>query len=150
MRTQRQTAAAQVAPTWSERMNLEQVLARWARHEGEAPATNRLSGRWTNQYGSVAELAVDEGKVSGTFTSAVGAEDGLVGEVVGHASGDIVAFSVRWPAHTRSLTSYVGQVVDDGGAPALRTLWHLIVDIPDEAEPTRLWTTIHSGADTFR
>mgnify|MGYP001551410563 FL=1 len=50
----------------------------------------------------------------------------------------------------RSITSWVGQVVEVNGAPELKTLWHLIVDIPDSDESTGLWTTVHTGADTFR
>ena len=60
------------------------------------------------------------------------------------------AFSVLWPSHVRSITSWVGQVVEVNGAPELRTLWHLVADIPDADESTGLWATVHSGADTFR
>jgi hypothetical protein len=70
--------------------------------------------------------------------------------VTGFVRGDIIAFSVLWPPPMRSLTSWVGQVVDVAGAPVLKTLWHLIVDIPDADEPMSLWTTVHTRADTFR
>ncbi|HSO93120.1 MAG TPA: hypothetical protein VLS53_01450 [Candidatus Dormibacteraeota bacterium] len=41
-------------------------------------------------------------------------------------------------------------MVEANGASELKTLWHLIVDIHDSDEATGLWTTVHTGADTFR
>ena len=137
-------------------MRLEQVLARWARNTpvstGSATASPvSVAGRWTNEYGSVAELSVDGERVFGTYTSTVGERTGtLSGPIIGFVRGDIVAFSVLWPAYMSSITSWVGQVVEVNGAPELRTLWHLIVDIPDPDEAGSLWTTVHTGADTFR
>jgi hypothetical protein len=137
-------------------MRLEQVLAQWARRglaaSAQEPAVPAFtSGRWTNEYGSVADIEVDGDRLSGTYTSAVGSAAGpLTGPLTGYARGDTVAFTVLWPAHMRSITSWVGQVVDTGPGPELKALWQLIVDIPDADEATGLWTTIHSGADTFR
>lgn len=135
-------------------MSLEQVLGQWARASATgAPAATpvSLAGRWTNELGSVAEITVDGERLSGTYTSAVGGPAGSVsGPITGFARGDIVAFSVLWPGPLRSLTSWVGQVVEVDGTPQLRTLWHLIVDIPDPEEARGLWTTVHSGADAFR
>lgn len=135
-------------------MRLEQVLAQWA---GSTPTETPqavekvVSRRWTNEYGSVADISVDGDRILGTYTSTVGGGIGsLSGPISGFARGDIVAFEVLWPAHMRSITSWVGQVVDVNGTPELRTLWHLIVDIPDSEEATGLWTTVHTGADTFR
>jgi len=108
-----------------------------------------VAGRWTNEYGSVVELTVEGHTVSGTFTAG-GLGKPTAGPLTGWVSGDIVAFSVRWPLATHSLTSWVGQVVDEGGAPALKTMWHLIIDIPDVDEKAALWATVHTGADTFR
>jgi hypothetical protein len=136
-------------------MRLEQVLAEWVRRRpvGSAaapPAADSLSGRWTNEYGSVAEITLDGERISGTYTSQVGGADGpLAGPITGYARGDIVAFSVLWPTPMRSITSWVGQVVDAGSGPELKTLWHLIVDIPDADEARGLWTTVHTGSDTF-
>jgi hypothetical protein len=137
-------------------MKLEQVLAQWARRipaSASAPpeATTVLSGRWTNEYGSVADIAVDGDRIDGTYTSTVGSAGGpLTGPITGFVRGDTVAFAVLWPAHMRSITSWVGQVVDVEGTAELRTLWQLIVDVPDAEEATGLWTTVHAGADTFR
>ncbi len=136
-------------------MRLEQVLAQWAKgasiSSDTQPAAATVAGRWTNEYGSVAEITVDGDRVYGTYTSAVGDQTGaLSGPITGFARGDIVAFSVLWPTSVRSITSWVGQVVEVNGAPELKALWHLIVDIPDSAEARGLWTTVHTGADTFR
>ncbi|AGU53050.1 avidin family protein [Variovorax paradoxus B4] len=135
-------------------MRLERVLAQWA---GGAMADNPQSpqglvtGRWTNEYGSVADIAVDGDRVLGTYTSAVGDDAGVLsGPISGFVRADIVAFAVLWPAHMRSITSWVGQVVDNDGVPELKTLWHLIVDLPDADEAAGLWTTVHTGADVFR
>jgi hypothetical protein len=137
-------------------MNLEQVLARWARYgmpagAGEAPQkASSVAGRWTNEYGSTVALEIDGDRIFGSYTSAVGADTPVGGPVTGFVRGDIVAFSVLWPPAMRSITSWVGQVVEVEGVPVLKTLWHLVVDIPDAEEPTGLWTTVHCGADTFR
>ncbi|HEY0858759.1 MAG TPA: avidin/streptavidin family protein [Albitalea sp.] len=136
-------------------MRLEQVLARWAKklpaRGARTPAPDPVSGRWTNEYGSVADLQVDGERVFGTYTSAVGSSAGaLSGPISGFVRGDIVAFSVLWPPHMRSITSWVGQVVEVNGAPELRALWHLVADIPDAEEAAGLWATVHAGADTFR
>lgn len=135
-------------------MRLEQVLAQWAGSvptDAQQAVEDVVSGLWTNEYGSVADISVEDTRILGTYTSTVGGGAGsLSGPISGFARGDIVAFSVLWPAHTRSMTSWVGQVVDVNGTPELRTLWHLIVDIPDSEEAAGLWATVHTGADTFR
>lgn len=62
-------------------MRLEQVLAQWAKGASlsggtQEPARTSVAGRWTNEYGSVAEIIVDGDRVSGTYTSAVGGPTG--------------------------------------------------------------------------
>jgi hypothetical protein len=115
-----------------------------------AGGASPIQGTWKNQYGSVALLVVNLNVVTGTYTSQVSSGGPpITGAVTGFAIEDTVAFSVLWPG-TGSITSWVGQVVDEGGVPTLRTLWHLVVDIPDANEPKSLWQTIYSGADTFR
>ncbi|HJV60927.1 MAG TPA: avidin/streptavidin family protein [Albitalea sp.] len=143
-------------------MRLEQVLARWARTSAAArrapasapsPSQSPVAGRWTNEYGSVADITVDGDRIRGTYTTAVAggtAPEPLAGPISGFVRGDVVAFSVLWPPYMHSITSWVGQVVDVDGEPQLKTLWHLIVDIPDADEPSGLWATVHTGSDTFR
>ena len=71
------------------------------------------------------------------------------GSITGYISGDIIAFSVLWPAAAGSIMSWVGQIVDDKGGEILKTLWHLVINIPDDKEPEGLWTSIYAGADEF-
>lgn len=64
-------------------MRLEQVLAQWAKGASlsggtQEPARTSVAGRWTNEYGSVAEIIVDGDRVSGTYTSAVGGPTGSI------------------------------------------------------------------------
>ena len=108
-------------------MRLEQVLGQWAKGTSlsggtqEAAGTS-VAGRWTNEYGSVAEIAVDGDRITGTYTSAVGGATGpMSGPINGFVRGDIVAFAVLWPVNMRSITSWVGQVVEVNGAPVLKT-----------------------------
>ncbi|HSO93121.1 MAG TPA: avidin/streptavidin family protein [Candidatus Dormibacteraeota bacterium] len=92
-------------------MRLEQVLAQWAKGISTAsgarePAVTSVVGRWTNEYGSVAEIGVEGDRLFGTYTSSVGGESGcLSGPINGFVRGDIVGFAVLWPAYMRSITS---------------------------------------------
>ncbi len=47
------------------------------------------------------------------------------------------------------MTAWTGQLVDDEDAPRIKTLWHLVTDVPDVDEPKRLWTSTFAGADEF-
>ena len=33
--------------------------------------------------------------------------------------------------------------------PEIRTLWHLVTNVPDADEPKELWTSTYAGADEF-
>lgn len=68
-------------------MRLEQVLAQWANGTSIASGTyetagTSVAGRWTNEYGSVAEICVDGDRVFGTYTSTVGAETGALAKAL--------------------------------------------------------------------
>jgi hypothetical protein len=43
----------------------------------------------------------------------------------------------------------VGQVERRGG-DRIRTLWHLVQDVPDQDEPQELWASVLTGTDLFR
>ena len=93
---------------------------------------------------------VNGSALSGTYTSQVSGGGGSIsGPITGYVTGDIVAFSVLWPTPAGSITSWIGQIVDEGGKPTLKTLWHLVINIPDANEPTGLWETMLAGSDTF-
>jgi len=105
-------------------------------------------GRWKNQMGSEMDLKVSGNDVTGTYTSASSAGGGpITGTLKGYVAGDLISFIVLWPGG--SMTAWTGQLVDDEDVPRIKTLWHLVTDIPDAQEPTRLWTSTFAGADEF-
>ena len=64
-------------------MRLEQVLARWAGEasiagSAQTAAAASVAGRWTNEYGSVAEIGVEGERLVGTYTSKVGSGSGTL------------------------------------------------------------------------
>jgi hypothetical protein len=40
-------------------------------------------------------------------------------------------------------------MVGEEANPVIRTLWHLVTEVPNEDEPTELWTSTFAGADEF-
>jgi hypothetical protein len=113
-------------------------------------ANPNFSGRWVNELKSFMVLTIKRNSVSGKYTSLVSSSGKTVsGPVIGYVAGDVIAFSVLWPASLSSITSWVGQIVIDSGVQHLNTLWHLIVNVPDAQDPSSIWTTIHAGADIF-
>ena len=110
-----------------------------------------FSGYWVNELHSSMDLIIRGTSVSGKYTSAVSGEGGMVsGPIIGYVAGDVIAFSVLWPGTTPSITSWVGQLVTENGEQTLDTLWHLVVSVSDAQDPSSIWTTIHSGADSFK
>lgn len=110
-----------------------------------------FSGHWENQLGSTMELTVSGSGVTGTYTSvssATGDKGGpITGPVKGYTAGDRIAFMVLWPKG--SMTAWTGQLVDVDGELRLKTLWHLVTEIPDASEPKFLWMSTFAGADDF-
>ena len=108
-----------------------------------------FSGLWINQRKSLLKLKQDGSSITGTFDSGVG-DDGqkLEVPVVGWANGDRIAFTTTYPRYG-TVVAWVGQQVADGGNPALIAHWLHETDIPDQAEPTALWTSTRIGADRF-
>jgi hypothetical protein len=107
-----------------------------------------FAGKWQNEYQSVAEFKVNGSAVSGTYTSKVsGTGQTVSGPIVGQASGDVIAFTVLWPTKGPSITSWVGQVIQDGTSETLQALWHLAMDISED--PKQVWESVFAGADVF-
>ena len=131
-------------------MNHERILQRAKAQDAGAAkgAPASVTGKWVNEYGSSAEFIVSGNSLSGRYVSKAGGA--LEGSISGYISGDIVAFSVLWPAAAGSITSWVGQIVEDEGTEILKTLWYLVTNIPDDKEREGLWTSIYAGADEFR
>jgi Avidin family len=108
-----------------------------------------FSGLWKNQIGSSMDLKVNGPNVAGEYTSASSSSGGEIkGTLKGYISGDLISFLVLWNK-SGSMTAWVGQMVDDQTKPKIKTLWHLVTNIPDSDEPTKLWLSVFTGADEF-
>ena len=88
--------------------------------------------------------------MTGTYSSTVSGGGGgtIEGAIAGFADDDIITFVVKWSGYS-SMTAWVGQVVDVGGAETIKTLWHLIRNVDDANEPTKAWSAVLAGADQF-
>lgn len=109
-------------------------------------ATIDVVGSWKNERGSLLVIdAVVDGKLHGSFRSAVGKVDPQkTFALVGVVRGDVVGFTVDFGA-AGSVASWVGQIDGD----TLRTQWHLSRDVADADEAAQLWSSTLSGADAF-
>ncbi|MDP2330378.1 MAG: avidin/streptavidin family protein [Reyranella sp.] len=119
-----------------------------AKTEAIAGAAFDFNGTWMNQYGSRMELKVSGQTLAGIYESAVSSSGSAIkGQLSGFINGDLITFSVNWP--TAAITSWVGQVIKDGGNDVIATLWQMAANVPDADEPTGLWQSIHAGTDRF-
>lgn len=108
-----------------------------------------FSGRWRNQMNSIMDLTVHGNTVTGTYNSASSSGGPPVqGAITGVTAGDLIAFTVLW-TQSGSITSWTGQLVDEAGVETLRTLWHLVTNVPDANEPDKFWMSTWAGADEF-
>jgi hypothetical protein len=132
-------------------MRLESRIRKVAKLAASAKLSDyAFTGKWQNELGSVMDLDVVNGLVNGTYNSAVSATGAPVtGKIKGFAKADILALVVRWNIPAASMTSWVGQVERRGG-DRIRTLWHLVQDVPDQDEPQELWASVLTGTDLFR
>jgi hypothetical protein len=107
------------------------------------------SGPWVNEMGSTMQVAVNAGVLSGTYTSAQSGGGGSVsGPLQGFLGGDLLAFQVQWPGG--SITAWVGHLfVDSGGHEEIKTLWHLVTEIPNPDDPNDFWQSVLAGSDIF-
>ena len=114
-------------------------------------AKSDFSGKWINQIESTMTLTVNGSDVTGEYeskTSISGAGGGKIkGILKGYVAGDLISFTVLWPRG--SITAWVGQMVDEKTTPRIKTLWHLVTEVPDAKEPDYLWTSTFTGADEF-
>lgn len=109
-----------------------------------------FSGKWKNQLNSEMDLVITGQKVTGRYKSLVSSGGSTVeGEITGYVDRDLIAIVVNWDT-TASLTSWTGQMVDEGGTETIETLWHLVMDIAEgPAEGAAIWQSTFAGADTF-
>ncbi len=127
----------------------EQALATAASTPAAAPPAD-FNGRWRNQMSSFMDLNVNGSTVTGTYNSASSAAGGSVqGAVTGVTVGDLIALTVLW-TQSGSITSWTGQLTEDqDGTSRLRTLWHLVTNIPNDQEAGKFWMSTWAGADDF-
>jgi hypothetical protein len=133
-------------------MRLEKALALPALGGTPAHAVD-FEGTWTNQLGSTMDLKVIGQVVSGKYTSKVSGNNGggqVKGDLAGFAAEDLISVVVKWDIPSASMTTWVGQVIQEDGEEVLRTLWHLIRDIPDAEEKDEAWAAVLTGTDVFR
>ena len=118
-------------------------------HAGE-PKPDLFSGQWENERGSAVTLVSKDGLVSGHYQTNVGQPDKSQHfPLTGWTEGDQITFTVNFKGYG-SLTSWTGQLSEDGQGAYIRTLWHLTRDVPDSKEDDDLWGSITAGASTFR
>ena len=109
-----------------------------------------FSGVWVNDRGSHVTFENEDGLLSGLYQTNVGQPDkSRKFPLTGFAQGDQITFTVNFKGYG-SMTSWTGQLTDDGHGPYIRTLWHLTRDVEDQREPDDLWKSITSGASDFR
>jgi hypothetical protein len=120
-----------------------------------APASRKGAaawiGRWYNQMGSYMDLklANDEITAGSSYTTKTSGAGGSLTskKMCGYVEGDLISLLVLWPGGSQ--TAWTGQLVDDVTNPRIKTLWHLVTEIPDADEPTKLWMSTFTGADEF-
>ena len=116
----------------------------------DAPTAPDFNGAWENDMGSLATFTIKDGEVRGTYQTNVGQpEKSKLFPLIGFVQGDQITFSVNFKTYG-SMTAWTGQLIlDDKGAPTIRTLWHLTKDIEDHKEKDDIWGSIRTGASQF-
>ncbi len=125
----------------------EKALA-LAESVANSTASPDFSGLWRNQIGSTMNITVQGSDVDGIYTSASSSVGGpIAGPLKGCVAGDLISFIVLWPGGSQ--TAWVGQMTGTEEQPIIKTLWHLVTNVPDPNEPKELWTSTYAGADEF-
>lgn len=115
------------------------------------PGSHSWLGVWKNQYGSELNITSEQdGRVTGTFTSAV--DTSFKGEtpVSGFYTNELIALAVG-SSQGYKIVTYTG-ILRYG---RMETLWHVAVNdkpVPGSAGETRqtgIWEAFVTGADTF-
>lgn len=110
-----------------------------------------FSGIWVNEMGSEMELTVREGRVSGSYRTAVGrASPTERFDLTGFATGDRIVFCVKFGDYC-TLGAWAGLRSEDKGVEEIYSLWHLPRDIQDDEEAKDYrWSAILTGVNTFK
>lgn len=128
---------------------------RWLAWKSEGIEENSpevdFNGKWKNTLESVMELEVTNGKVTGTYRTAVGAPGKYEKfSLTGFVNGDLISFIVSWGRYG-SMTAWVGQHTtdNDGKNPRIETMWQLVHNIAEKSEPHSIWGAFSTGANIF-
>ena len=110
---------------------------------------SNLTGSWSNQYGSRLVINDANGRLTGTFETALG-DSGFFGrqyEVVGVHSGDCVSFVFAGPTpNGEAACAFTG--LERNGK--LQTVWHVVSDRTVSGNQKRAWPhAVMTNADTF-
>lgn len=110
-----------------------------------------FSGVWVNELGSEMELTVQEGRVSGTYRTAVGrASPTERFDLTGFATRDRIVFCVKFGGYG-TLGAWAGLHSEEKGVEEIYSLWHLPRDIQDDEEAKDYrWSAILTGVNTFK
>ena len=105
-----------------------------------------FTGAWENEQSSTMNIVEEGGVLIGVFLSAA-ADDGatLSGQLSGHAHGDLIAFTVKWP--TSAVTAWVGRHRRDADKDVIDTLWQMTAMGEDGKADVR--HSVYAGADRF-
>ncbi len=118
--------------------------------EAQEPQVTLFEGQWVNDRDSAVMFKVTDGLLSGHYQTALGRPDkSKKFPLTGFVEGDQITFTVNFKGYG-SLTSWTGQLTEDGEGAYIRTLWNLTRDVEDAAEDDDLWKSITSGASDFR
>lgn len=109
-----------------------------------------FSGIWVNELGSEMDLAVNAGRVSGKYKTAVGKPGSTERfALTGFALGDRIVFCVNFEPYG-TLAAWTGLHSEDKGVEEIYSLWHLPreMEADEEAQDYR-WSAILTGVNTF-
>lgn len=128
---------------------LHEVALAVAEASPNAAAAQDIPGSWQNQMGSTMQFTISAPILSGTYTSAQSGGGGPVtGQLQGYVAGNLISFQVLWPSG--SITAWVGHLFQPSGSqPVIKTLWHLVTEIPNPSDPNDFWQSVLAGADEF-
>lgn len=119
-------------------------------------AEQTVSGRWINQNGSVLDIEVASGTLTGNYCSRKGrSASGKVYPLVGVINGDVLSFIVNWQDsedNLESITSFTGRIQRDAaGVKAIHTMWVLVRRWENEnrTKETGVWNSFLTNSDVF-
>ena len=87
----------------------------------------KISGRWSNQNGSILHIHDENNKITGKYKTKIGSADLTKSyKVVGFRNDKCLGFTVSWRPESDSITSWTGLLVKTQKQLELHTLWTLV------------------------